>query len=132
MQGHILGQGHRQVKPQGQIGVALLEAVDLLFGFAAALGQQHLAGLDGRGVQGSEAVSAVGGAQDLHHPLHLLLRGRQQLHEAGESPGGSQLPWCNISFLLCISVSVRKNALPSRVWDESAWIRFVVPPKFSP
>ena len=88
VQGHILGQGHRQVKPQGQIGVALLEAVDLLLGFAAALGQQHLAGLDGRGVQGSEAVSAVGGAQDLHHPLHLLLRGRQQLHEAGESPGG--------------------------------------------
>ena len=132
VQGHILGQGHRQVKPQGQIGVALLEAVDLLFGFAAALGQQHLAGLDGRGVQGSEAVSAVGGAQDLHHPLHLLLRGRQQLHEAGESPGGHSCHGVIFPFCCVFRFRYEKNALPSRVWDESAWIRFVVPPKFSP
>ena len=83
MEGHIFGQRHRQVKPQGQVGVALLEAVNLLFGLAAALGQQHLAGLDHRGVQGREAVAAIGGAQNVHHPLQLLLLRRQQLHEAG-------------------------------------------------
>ena len=37
--GHVLGQGHRQVKAQGQVGVPLHEAVDLLLRLAAALGQ---------------------------------------------------------------------------------------------
>ena len=83
VEGHIFGQRHRQVKPQGQVGVALLETVDLLFGLAAALGQQHLAGLNHRGVQRREAVAAIGGAQNVHHPLQLLLLRRQQLHEAG-------------------------------------------------
>ena len=82
MEGHILGQGYGQVKPQGQVGIALLEAVDLLFGLPAALGQQYLAGLDDRGVQGGEAIEGVGFPQNLHHPFHLLLRLRQQLHKA--------------------------------------------------
>ena len=82
VEGHILGQGHGQVKPQGQVGVALLKAVNLLFGLPAALGQQHLAGLDDRGVQGGKAVEGVGLPQNLHHPLHLLLGLRQQLHKA--------------------------------------------------
>ena len=56
MEGHILGQGHRQVKAEGEVAVALLEAVDLLFGLAAGFGQQHLTGLDDGGIQGREAV----------------------------------------------------------------------------
>ena len=98
VEGHILGQGHRQVKAQGQVGVALLEAVDLLLGLAAALGQQHLAGLDDRGIQGGEAVEGVGFAQNFHHPLHLLLGLRQQLHKAGEGAGGH---FCHVRLLLC-------------------------------
>ena len=39
---HIFGQRHRQVKPQCQVTVALLEAIDLLFGFTAALGKKDL------------------------------------------------------------------------------------------
>ena len=83
VQRHVLGQRHRQVEPQGQVGVALGEAVDLLFGLAAALGQQHLAGLDQRGIQRGKAVQAVGLAENVHHPLHLLLGSRQQLHKPG-------------------------------------------------
>ena len=60
VQGHVLGQRHGQVKAQGQVAVALLEAVDLLFRLAAALGQQDLGGLDDGGVQGGEAVEGVG------------------------------------------------------------------------
>ena len=56
MEGHILGQGHRQVKAEGEVAVALLEAVDLLFRLAAGLGQQHLAGFDNGGIQRREAV----------------------------------------------------------------------------
>ena len=56
VEGHILGQGHRQVKAEGEVAVALLEAVDLLFGLAAGLGQQHLTGLNDGGIQGCEAV----------------------------------------------------------------------------
>ena len=43
VQRHILGQGDGQIKAQGKIRIALLEAVDLLLGLAAALGQQDLA-----------------------------------------------------------------------------------------
>ena len=76
MQGHVLGQGHGQVKAEGQVGVPLGEAVDLLFCLAAALGQQHLAGLDEGGVQGGEAVEGVGATQLRGHPVeeHLLFR----------------------------------------------------------
>ena len=42
VQRHILGQRYGQVKAQGQVAVALGEAVDLLLGLAAALGQQDL------------------------------------------------------------------------------------------
>ena len=83
VQRHILGQGHRQVEPQGQVGVALGEAIDLLLGLAAALGQQHLAGLDQRGIQRSKAVQGIGFAENVHHPLHLLLGRGQQLHKPG-------------------------------------------------
>ena len=74
VQGHILGKRHRQIKAQRQVGVALLEAVDLFFRLAAALGQQYLAGLDHRRVQRRKAVQAVRPAEDIHHPFHLLLR----------------------------------------------------------
>ena len=94
---HILGQRHRQVKAQRQIGVALLKAIDLLFGLAAALGQQHLAGLDDRRIQRREAVEGVGLPQDLHHPLHLLLRLGQQLHKAREGAGRH---FCHVRILL--------------------------------
>ena len=50
VEGHILGQGHRQVKAEGEVAVALLKAVDLLFRLAAGLGQQHLTGFNDRGI----------------------------------------------------------------------------------
>ena len=83
VQRHIFGQRHRQVKTQRQVGVALGKAVDLLLRLAAALGQQHLRRFDQRRVQRGEAVEAVRLPQDLHHPFHLHLRPRQQLHKAG-------------------------------------------------
>ena len=88
MKGHILGQGHRQVKAEGEITVTLLEAVDLLFRLAAGFGQQHLAGLDDGGVQGREAIQGIGLAKHLHDALHLLLGRREKLHKAGQRPGG--------------------------------------------
>ena len=87
VEGHVFGQGHRQVKAEGQVGVPLLEAVDLLLGLAAALGQQHLAGLDGGGVQGGEAVEGVALPEDGHHAVKEHLIRRQQLHEAGQGAG---------------------------------------------
>ena len=42
VEGHILGQGDGEVKAEGQVAVALGEAVDLLLGLPAALGQQDL------------------------------------------------------------------------------------------
>ena len=88
VKGHILGQGHRQVKAEGEITVTLLEAVDLLFRLAAGFGQQHLAGLDDGGVQGREAIQGIGLAKHLHDALHLLLGRREKLHKAGQRPGG--------------------------------------------
>ena len=85
--GHILGQGNGQVKAQGQVGVALLKAVDLLLRLAAALGQQHLAGLDDGGIQGGEAVQGIGLAQNGHHAVELDLAGGHQFHKAGQGPG---------------------------------------------
>ena len=83
MEGHIFGQGDGEIKPKGQVAVPLGEAVDLLFGLAAALGKQHLGGLDQRGIQRIEAVQRIGFAQYLHDALHLHLRCRKQLHKAG-------------------------------------------------
>ena len=133
VEGHILGQRHRQVKPQGQIGVALLEAVDLLLRLAAALGQQHLAGLDDGGIQRCEAVESVGLAEDVHHPLQLLLRGGQQFHKAGQRPGGdlchSHAPlWKNVGICGKRAAPAAgegrcEKTLPSRDWDESALLR---------
>ena len=56
VQGHILGQRHGEIKAEGQVGVALGEAVNLLLRLAAALGQQHLGRLDGRGVQRGDCL----------------------------------------------------------------------------
>ena len=81
--GNILCQRNGQVKAQGQVAVALGEAVDLLFSLAAALGKQYLGGLDQRGIQRIEAVQRIGFAQYLHDALHLHLRCRKQLHKAG-------------------------------------------------
>ena len=89
MQRDILGQRYGQIKAQSQITVALLEAVDLLLGLTAALGQQNFCILNGRGVQGGKAVRGIGVTQNLHHALQLLLLSRQQLHKSGQSPGGN-------------------------------------------
>ena len=87
MEGHILGQGHGEVKAQGQVGVALQKAVDLLLGLAAGLGQQHLAGLDDGGVQGGEAVEGIGAAQQFHHAVKLHLTLGEQFHKPREGAG---------------------------------------------
>ena len=83
VQRDVFCQRHSQVKAKGQVAVALLEAVDLLFRLAAALGEQHVGRLDRGRVERRKAVEAVRPAQNLHHGLHLCLRRRQQLHEAG-------------------------------------------------
>ncbi len=87
VQGDVFCQRHRQVEAQGKIAVALGEAVDLLFRFAAALGKQDLGVLDHRSVQGGKAVGGVCLAQDLRHAVKFQLLFRQQLHKAGQRPG---------------------------------------------
>ena len=87
VEGHVFGQGDGQVKAEGQVAVALGKAVDLLLRLAAALGQQHLGRLDGRGIQGGEAVQGIGLAQNLHHPVELYLPRGQQLHKTGQGAG---------------------------------------------
>ena len=93
--GHVLCKGHGQIKTQGQVAVALHEAVNLLFGLAAALGKQHLGRLNNGSVQRSKAVYRIALAEYLHHALHLNLLLGQQLHKAGQSPG---LNFCHSSF----------------------------------
>ena len=127
VQGHVLGQGDCQVEAEGQVRVALLEAVDLLFRLAAALGQQDLAGFDDGGVQRREAVEGVGAAEDLHDALHLLLGRGEQLHKAGQRPGGHFSHSGSSPFL--VWGWGKKNAPVPQLWDESD-SRFVVPPKF--
>ena len=83
MQGNVFRQRHRQVEAKGQVAVALGETVDLLFGLAAALGEQHVARFDDGRVERGEAVHAVRRAQDLHQTLHLRLGCGKQLHKAG-------------------------------------------------
>ena len=87
MQGDIFCQRNGVVEAQGQIGVALLEAINLLFRLTAALGQQDLGRLDDGRVDGRKAVKGEVLPQDLQHTLELLLRRRQQLHKAGERAG---------------------------------------------
>ena len=81
--GNILCQRYGQIESQGQIAVALGEAVDLLFSLAAALGEQHIARFDDGRVERGKAIDAVGRAQHLHKALHLGLRRGKQLHKAG-------------------------------------------------
>ena len=59
VQGHVLGQGDGQVEAEGQVGVPFGEAVDLLLGLTAALGQQHLAGLDEGGSRRGSRYAAA-------------------------------------------------------------------------
>ena len=87
MQGHVLGQGHGEIEPQGQVAVPLGEAVNLLLRLPAALGQQDFRRLDDGGVQGGEAVEGIGLAQALQHPLKLGLRSGEQFHKTGQGPG---------------------------------------------
>ena len=87
VQGNVFCQRHRQVEPQRQVTVTLLKAVNLLFGFAAALGKQNLGILDGGGVQGGKTIGGIGAAENIHHGFKTNLLVGQQLHEAGQSPG---------------------------------------------
>ena len=123
VQGDVLRQRHRQVKAQREISVSLLEAVDLLLRLAAAFGEQHLAGLDDGGIERGEAIAAVGRAEDVHHPLHLLLRTGQQLHEAGERPGCHfchiHSPLISCGFLCQIVRRGGKKRSRPAAWDES-------------
>ncbi len=80
--GHIFGQGDRQVKAEGQVGVPLGKAVDLLFGLAAGLGQQNLAGLDDGGVQRGKTVTLISPFQNGLYPLELDLVGGKKLHKS--------------------------------------------------
>ena len=131
VQSHILGQRHRQIKAEGEVAVAFLKAVNLLFRFAAGLGQQHLAGFNHRGVQRREAVQGIGFAEDLHNALHLLLGRGQKLHEAGQRPGG-HFSHSFTPFRMKLHNRLGKSdkkTLPSLCFGTRAH-RFVVPPKF--
>ena len=77
MHGHVLGQGHGEVKAEGQVGVPLGKAVNLLLGLSARLGKQHLAGLNNGGVQRGEAVLFIGPGQNVLYPLELGLGSRK-------------------------------------------------------
>ena len=114
VQGHVLGQGDGEVKAQGQVAVPLGEAVNLFLGLAAPLGQQNLRRLDDGGVQGGEAVEAVGLAQGGQHPFKLALLPGQQLHKAGQGPGLDSLH-SDVSFLL--------------VQADTAWTESRFPPE---
>ena len=87
MQRHIFRQGDRQIKAQGQVAVPLFKAVDLLFGLAAALGQQNLRRFDHRRVQRGKAIETVIFPQDLQKALHLHLPLGQKLHKARQGAG---------------------------------------------
>ena len=76
MRRDVFRQRHGQVKAQRKVAVALGEAVYLLLGLAAALGQKHLGGLYNGSVERGEAVDGIGLAQDAHHALKLHLRSR--------------------------------------------------------
>ena len=123
VKGHIFGQGHGEIKAESQIAVPLLEAVDLLFGVAAALGQQHFGGLDHRCVQAGEAIQLIALAQNVHHPVHLGLPVRQKLHKTGKGAG----------FHFAHSPSpvllreIKKRLRPSHGTKAQS---FVVPPNF--
>ena len=104
VQGNVFGQRHGQIEPQGQIAVALGEAVDLLLGFAAALGQKDLGILNGGGIQGGKAVGGVGPAEDRHHFFQLDLLIRQQFHKAGKGAGFDHIHKVNVSSEFCLAV----------------------------
>ena len=53
---HVSGKRNREVKAERKVGIALCEAVYLLFGLSAALGKKHLRRLDKRRVKRREAV----------------------------------------------------------------------------
>ena len=107
MGGHIFCQGHSQIKAQSQVAVALGKAVDLFFGLAAALGQQHFGRFDDRRIQRRKAIYRIAAAQDLHHALHLHLLARQKLHKARQCAGAHL---CHIdSFFL--HWLIRRNGL---------------------
>ena len=91
VESHILGQRHGQIKPQTQIRVPLLETVHLFFRFAAALGKQNVSRFDHGRIQGSKAVAGVGGTENFHNPLHLLLGTGKQFHKAGQRAGADPL-----------------------------------------
>ena len=87
VQGDVFCQRHGQIKAQRQVAIALLKAVDLLFGFAAALGEEHVRRLDDGRIQGSKAIEGIGFPQNGHHPFHLLLRTGKQFHKARKRVG---------------------------------------------
>ena len=132
-----MARGTVRSNRRAQIAVALGEAVDLLFGLAAALGQQDLGGLNGRGVQGRKAVEGVGGAEGLHDPLHLQLRSGQQLHKARKRAWfhrchSVKIPFCGMGIWglvrsRCVGAAcmAARGALASygRPPDNAAWVR---------
>ena len=83
VQGHILGQRHRQIEAQGEISISLGKAVDLFLSLSATFGQQDFAGFNDGSVQGSKSIEGVRLAQNIHHPVKLHLPAGQQLHKAG-------------------------------------------------
>ena len=84
MRGNKFCQRYGEIKAQGKVAVAFRESVDLLFGFAAALGEKHFGGLNNGRIQRCEAVGGICLAQKGEHTLKLQLIGWQQLHKAGE------------------------------------------------
>ena len=82
MSGHVLGKRDGEVKAQREIAVALGKAIDLLFGLAAALGEQDLGGFYKRRIQRGKTVERIALPEDIRYLLHLHLLLREELHEA--------------------------------------------------
>ena len=74
---HVARQRHCQVKPQAQVVFAALEPINLLFGLAAAFGEQHLAQFDVWRIKRRETIALIHRADNPQQSVKLNLFRRQ-------------------------------------------------------
>ena len=84
---HIASKRDGQIESQAKVRFALVEAVDLLRGVAAALREKHFRQFDVGSVQRREAVALVGVADDAEQAIELNLLTGQVLGEPAWGSG---------------------------------------------
>ena len=95
--GHEAGEGDGEVEAQGHVPLAVVpEAVDLLVRLPAALAQQDLRVLQGRGVDGHEAEAPENAGKLLLHRQAAHLRLRQGIAEAAQGLGIDDVRTCRL------------------------------------